>query len=75
MRGVSRFGLPTPGYKVERFKFSNGVASDEAAIKARVITVETLNGYNDGLTGGTSANFIDGGYDTVCGGAGITMFL
>lgn len=38
-----------PGYKVEQFKFSNGVTWDEAAIKARVITVGTTSG--DSITG------------------------
>ena len=58
-------------YRIEQFKFSDGVVWDEAAIKAHVITNGTvgddfISGYNDG------PNQIFGltGNDTLSGGAG-----
>lgn len=59
-----------PGYKVEQFKFSNGVTWDETAIKARVITVgttsvDTITGYNDG----TNRIYGFDGNDSLTGGA------
>ncbi len=63
-------------YKVEQFKFSDGVVWDEAAIKAKVITNGTagddvISGYNDG------PNQIFGlaGNDTLYGGAGNDILL
>ena len=35
------FSTSFPGYKIEQFKFSDGVTWDEAGIKARVITMGT----------------------------------
>ncbi len=58
------------GFKVEQFKFSDGVTWDEAAIKARVITNGTvgndsISGYNDG----TNRIFGLDGNDYLYGGA------
>lgn len=58
------------GYKVEQFKFSNGVTWDEAAIKARVMTVGTTSG--DSITGyddGTNRMYGFDGNDYLAGGA------
>ncbi|MGC4096185.1 MAG: calcium-binding protein [Nitrospira sp.] len=68
---VDNYFYPTsPNYKIEQFKFSNGVTWDEAAIKARVITVGTadpnhITGYNDG----TNRIYGLDGNDSVSGGA------
>ena len=66
----SYFSAFFPDYKVEQFKFSNGVTWDEAAIKARVITVGTtigdsITGYNDG----TNRIYGFDGNDSLTGGA------
>ncbi len=68
---VDNYFHPTsPSYKVEQFKFSDGVIWNEAAIKARVITVGTTGinhivGYNDG----TNRIYGLDGNDSVSGGA------
>jgi|CXWL01.1.fsa_nt_gi Ca2+-binding RTX toxin-like protein len=64
------FNASFPGYKVEQFKFSNGVTWDEAAIKAKVITVGTTSG--DSITGyndGTNRIYGFDGNDSLTGGA------
>ena len=68
------------GYKVEQFKFSDGVVWDEAGIKARVITNGDVNdnyitGYHDGsnrIYGLDGNDNLNGGAqaDTLDGGAG-----
>ncbi|MBX3327389.1 MAG: calcium-binding protein [Nitrospira sp.] len=58
------------GHEVEQFKFSNGVTWNEAAIKARVITMGTA--LNDSITGyddGTNRIYGLDGNDTLVGGA------
>ncbi len=67
-------------YKVEQFKFSDGVTWDEAAIKARVIAtgdsgMNTIYGYNDGpnrIYGLDGNDYLYGGAmaDVIEGGAG-----
>ena len=58
------------GNQVELFKFSNGVTWDEAAIKARVITVGTaLNDSIAGYDDGTNRIYGLDGNDTLVGGA------
>lgn len=64
------FYFGSRGWQVEQFKFSNGVTWDEAAIKARVITVgttgnNTITGYNDG----TNRIYGFDGNDSLTGGA------
>ncbi len=68
------------GYQVEQFKFSDGVTWDQAAIKARVITVgdanaNSISGYNDGsnrIYGLDGNDNLSGGLqaDLLDGGAG-----
>jgi Ca2+-binding RTX toxin-like protein len=58
------------GYRVEQFKFSDGVVWDDAAIKARVISNgdagnDTITGYNDG----GNRIYGLGGNDSLTGGA------
>ena len=64
------FNTSFPGYKVEQFRFSDGVTWDEAGIKARVVTVgtaagETITGYTDG----TNRIYGLAGNDSLLGGA------
>ena len=57
------------GWQVEQFKFSDGVTWDEAAIKARVITVGTAG--NNSITGyddGTNRIYGFDGHDSLTGG-------
>ena len=64
------FYFGSRGWQVEQFKFSDGVTWDEAAIKARVITVgttgnNTIRGYDDG----TNRIYGFDGSDGLTGGA------
>ncbi len=64
------FNSGYPGYKIEQFKFSDGVTWDEAAIKARVITNGTVNGDSiSGYNDGTNRIFGLDGNDYLYGGA------
>ncbi|MFN5938855.1 MAG: calcium-binding protein, partial [Polaromonas sp.] len=58
------------GYRIEQFKFSDGVTWDEAAIRSRIITVGGAG--NDTLYGDAGNDTLDGGAgnDTLYGGAG-----
>ena len=68
------------GFRIEQFKFSDGVTWDDAAIKSRVIANGTsgndyLYGYNDGpnhIYGLDGSDSLYGGYgnDSLDGGAG-----
>ncbi len=67
---VANYFNGNTGYKVEQFKFSDGVTWDEAAIKARVITNGTAG--NDSISGyddGTNRIFGLDGNDYLYGGA------
>lgn len=74
------FNISFPGYKVERFTFSDGVTWGEATIKSKATTLGTaagdsLMGYNDGtnrIYGLTGNDHITGGglADVLDGGSG-----
>lgn len=67
---VDAYFLSQRGNQVEQFRFSNGVTWDEAAIKARVITVGTaLNDSIRGYDDGTNRIFGLDGNDRLTGGA------
>jgi Ca2+-binding RTX toxin-like protein len=59
-----------PGYRIERFSFSDGVNWDDAAIKARVKTVgSTGNDYVLGYDDGANRIYALGGNDYLFGGS------
>jgi Ca2+-binding RTX toxin-like protein len=61
----------SPGYyKIEQFKFSDGVTWDEAAVKSRFITKGDANGNSiSGFNDSTNRIYGLGGNDTLSGGA------